>query len=90
MVVLVEHECGGKRGFGGTLFGQDKVSINSSAPGYRHRDTGALSAGGLDGYSWSSAVSGTVGVFLHFYTQYLNPSNAGLRAYGFQLRCLSE
>ncbi|WP_299458148.1 hypothetical protein [uncultured Rikenella sp.] len=45
---------------------------------------------GYYGYSWSSAVSGTYGVFLNFGTQYLNPSNASYRGHGLQLRCLSE
>ncbi|WP_297831855.1 hypothetical protein [uncultured Rikenella sp.] len=45
---------------------------------------------GRYGYSWSSAVSGTRGVFLNFNTQLLHPSNGGHRAHGFQLRCLSE
>ncbi|WP_294601230.1 hypothetical protein [uncultured Rikenella sp.] len=42
------------------------------------------------GYSWSSAVSGSNGVFLHFSTQGLNPSHVSHRGYGLQLRCLSE
>ncbi|WP_294600358.1 hypothetical protein [uncultured Rikenella sp.] len=45
---------------------------------------------GSDGQSWSSAVSGTLGVFLYFYTQGLDPSNAYGHASGRQLRCLSE
>ncbi|WP_300646443.1 hypothetical protein [uncultured Rikenella sp.] len=43
-----------------------------------------------DGFSWSSAVSRTDGVFLLFYTQYLYPSGANRRGHGYQLRCLSE
>ncbi|WP_294600449.1 hypothetical protein [uncultured Rikenella sp.] len=65
-----------------------------SAPGFR----GAGSNGRLgdlvsvcnDGFSWSSAVSRTDGVFLLFYTQYLYPSGANRRGHGYQLRCLSE
>ncbi|WP_300646620.1 hypothetical protein [uncultured Rikenella sp.] len=45
---------------------------------------------GLSGYSWSSAVSGTNGMHLGFNVGWLGPSSAGRRAYGFQLRCLSE
>ncbi|WP_294592535.1 hypothetical protein [uncultured Rikenella sp.] len=45
---------------------------------------------GLDGYSWSSAVSGTNGVFLYFDAQHFNPSHVGFHGHGFQLRCLSE
>ncbi|WP_294599797.1 hypothetical protein [uncultured Rikenella sp.] len=60
------------------------------APGYRHRDTGALVNVGRYGYSWSSAVSGNNGVFLNFGTQHLSTSYSDYRAHGFQLRCLSE
>ncbi|WP_300646449.1 hypothetical protein [uncultured Rikenella sp.] len=42
------------------------------------------------GYSWSSAVSGTYGVFLLFGTQALLPSNVYYRGHGLQLRCLSH
>ncbi|WP_298081259.1 hypothetical protein [uncultured Rikenella sp.] len=60
------------------------------APGYRSRDTGALSNVGSYGCSWASTVSGTGGMSLGFYVTWLYPSNAYYRAYGFQLRCLSE
>ncbi len=60
------------------------------APGYRSRDTGALYDVGTSGYSWASTVSGTNGVGLHFHVAWLNPSNTTYRAYGLQLRCLSE
>ncbi len=43
-----------------------------------------------NGYSQASAVSGTNGVFLDFGTQGLNSSRTNNRAFGFQLRCLSE
>ncbi|WP_304708326.1 hypothetical protein [uncultured Rikenella sp.] len=42
------------------------------------------------GYSWSSSVNGTNGMYLSFYTTWLNPSLAHNRSYSFQLRCLSE
>ncbi len=45
---------------------------------------------GYYGFNWSSAVSETNGVFLHFYTQGLTPGYSSYRAHGFQLRCLSE
>ena len=45
---------------------------------------------GHHGYSWSSAISSTSGVFLGFNTQYLNPSDVYYRGRGLQLRCLSE
>ncbi|WP_294600972.1 hypothetical protein [uncultured Rikenella sp.] len=64
------------------------------APGYRdagyYGRLGDLMSVGNDGYSWSSAVSGTYGVFLYFDAQYLNPSYVTFRSHGLQLRCLSE
>ena len=45
---------------------------------------------GYYGFSWSSATSGTGGLDLNFNSQHLYASNADSRAYGFQLRCLSE
>ncbi|WP_294601132.1 hypothetical protein [uncultured Rikenella sp.] len=47
-------------------------------------------AGGRNGYSWSSSVSGTHGMDLDFYAIALCPDYATNRAYGLQLRCLSE
>lgn len=58
--------------------------------GYRHRDTGVLTSVGERGYSWSSSVSGTNGLYLHFYATYLNPSSTTNRASGLQVRCLQE
>ncbi|WP_294596821.1 hypothetical protein [uncultured Rikenella sp.] len=64
------------------------------APGFRdagnHGRLGDLMNVGYGGYSWSSAVSGTGGVFLDFGTQNLYPSSVGNRGLGLQLRCLSE
>jgi len=60
------------------------------APGYRERANGGLGHVGNHGFSYSSSVSGSNGVYLNFYVTYLNPSNANSRAYGFPLRCLSE
>ncbi|WP_294600893.1 hypothetical protein [uncultured Rikenella sp.] len=45
---------------------------------------------GLLGFSWSSTVSGTNSMYLGFYVTWLHPSDANSRAYGLQLRCLSE
>ncbi|WP_297829373.1 hypothetical protein [uncultured Rikenella sp.] len=45
---------------------------------------------GNGGFSWSSATSGIGGLDLHFNSQYLHASPSDGRAYGFQLRCLSE
>ena len=64
------------------------------APGYRHRDTGALSYVGGEGSVWSSASYGSGdhyrGMYLHFNVTWLSPSNTAHRANGLQLRCLSE
>ena len=38
----------------------------------------------------ATAVSGTNGMHLSFNVTWLYPSGADSRAYGFQLRCLSE
>ncbi len=59
------------------------------APGYRERANGGLSNVGNNGFSYSSSVSGSNGVYLNFNVTNLNPSNANSRAYGLQLRCLS-
>ncbi|WP_300829057.1 hypothetical protein [uncultured Rikenella sp.] len=45
---------------------------------------------GNHGFSWSSTVSGTNGMYLNFFVTWLGPSSAYYRAYGFQLRCLSD
>ncbi|WP_297831468.1 hypothetical protein [uncultured Rikenella sp.] len=42
------------------------------------------------GYSWSSTASGTNGIYLYFCAAWIDSSFAYPRAYGFQLRCLSE
>ncbi len=60
------------------------------APGFRERANGALSIVGNRGYSWSSTVSSTGGMYLDFNVAWLDPSYANGRVYGFQLRCLSE
>ncbi len=60
------------------------------APGYRPRDTGALGNVGGGGYCRTSTVSGINGMNLNFYATWLRPNGADYRAYGFQLRCLSE
>ncbi len=60
------------------------------APGVRHRDTGEPMGVGNDGYSSSSSVNGTNGLYLGFFTQNLYSSRAYSCAHGIQLRCLSE
>ncbi|MCC8062675.1 MAG: hypothetical protein LIO68_05465 [Rikenellaceae bacterium] len=69
---------------GGTTSG----CCSGRVPGYRWYPDGALGGVGHNGYSWSSAVSGTNGVFLDFNSSWLNPSNANNRAHGLQVRCL--
>ena len=63
---------------------------SGTAPGYRSNPLGTLLYVGDAGYGWSSAVSRLNGMFLHLTAELLLPSNAGNRAHGFQLRCLSE
>ncbi len=60
------------------------------APGYRERANGTLSAVGYHGFSYSSSVSRSNGVYLYFNVATLNPGFAYYRAYALQLRCLSE
>ncbi|WP_300829349.1 hypothetical protein [uncultured Rikenella sp.] len=60
------------------------------APGFRSSNDGGLGNVGGDGTVWSSAVSGTNGWRLLFYTGAMSPSATYNRAGGFQLRCLSE
>ncbi|WP_294598889.1 hypothetical protein [uncultured Rikenella sp.] len=45
---------------------------------------------GSSGFSGSSATSGVYGLDLNFGSQDLNASSSDRRAFGFQLRCLSE
>ena len=61
------------------------ASRNKRAPGYRERGHG-----GSYGFSCSSSVSTTNGMYLDFRVTGLYPNLAGGRAYSFQLRCLSE
>lgn len=73
------------------LYNPSYLSLpNHPAPGYRERASGALGGVGNYGYSWSSTVSGTYGMYLWFYSAGLYPSNTGGRACGFQVRCLQE
>ncbi|WP_294601076.1 hypothetical protein [uncultured Rikenella sp.] len=71
----------------GTLW---ECGPTNPAPGYRGASEGALWYIGSSGYSWSSSVNGTNGVYLNSYTAGLNSSETNNRGYGFQLRCLSE
>ena len=60
------------------------------AGGYKENNQGEPEYVGHGGYSWSSSVSGTNGVYLYFSYAGLYPSSASNRAYGFQVRCLQE
>ena len=64
------------------------------APGFRDYGRGGVEGVaryiGNNGYSWSSAISETNGVFLDFHTLGLNPGYVNGRAHGLLLRCLSE
>ncbi|WP_304708213.1 hypothetical protein [uncultured Rikenella sp.] len=64
------------------------------APGFRDAGSngrlGDLMGIGNDGFSYSSSVEDSNRVCLYFYTQRLDASYLGYRAYGLQLRCLSE
>ncbi len=60
------------------------------APGYRGASSGSAVSVGSSGYIWSPATNDDNGVNLSIHTTGLSPSYANYRAYGFQLRCLSE
>ncbi len=67
------------------------------APGFRdsgYGELGVLHNVGHDGYSWSSSSVNSGDYYrdldLSFNTQGLNPNSVHYRAYGLQLRCLSE
>ncbi|WP_300828658.1 hypothetical protein [uncultured Rikenella sp.] len=60
------------------------------APGCRERSNGALGVVGSNGISWASTVSHTNGMNVNFSVMWLRSSTSDSRAYGFQLRCLSE
>ena len=57
-------------------------------PGLRHPYYGTLYNVGQNGYSYSSSVSGSNGLFLDFNNARVTPQNSNNRAYGFQVRCL--
>ncbi|WP_297628579.1 hypothetical protein [uncultured Rikenella sp.] len=63
------------------------------APGFRdagiNGGCGTLVSVGNNGFNYSASVSGNNGIGVHFGTKNLNII-ASDRAYGLQLRCLSE
>ncbi|WP_300726508.1 hypothetical protein [uncultured Rikenella sp.] len=67
-----------------------ECSYAAAAPGFRARDTGALNGVGNYGYSYASTPGGTNSLFMWFNAQHLDPCDTYYRAYGRQLRCLSE
>ncbi|WP_300601602.1 hypothetical protein [uncultured Rikenella sp.] len=62
----------------------------AAAPGFRSGSAGIPNSAGNEGYSLSTGVSNTYSQFLWFHTHGLDPGNTYSRAYGRQLRCLSE
>ena len=98
----VEGESYGKGDYKATNGRLYKVSTSGTgtplawypAPGFRDAGNfgrlGDLVYVGHHGFSYSSSVSGSNGVYLGFDVTWLGPSSASSRAYGFQLRCLSH
>jgi uncharacterized protein (TIGR02145 family) len=57
--------------------------------GYRDNGTGALTNVGINGYYWTSTVSGTSALYLRFISSGATMNN-NIRAYGFSVRCIKE
>ena len=64
------------------------AAIPGFSPGYRNANSGALNAVGNYGYSLSSSVSGTNGMWLEFRPTLVDPGFTNNRANGLQVRCL--
>ena len=60
------------------------------APGNRHANWGTMTGVGDIGFSQSATINDIRGFHLLIGINRLNPSYADPRAYGLQLRCLSE
>ncbi|WP_297627229.1 hypothetical protein [uncultured Rikenella sp.] len=60
------------------------------APGFRSHGDGTFYHTGNFCYQWSLSTNSIGSWILHFHSQLLNTSYVGRRAFGFQLRCLSE
>lgn len=69
---------------------QQGAAIPGHSPGYRNANTGALNAVGSNGYSLSSAVSGSNAVWLEFRPTLVDPGFTNNRANGLQVRCLQH
>ena len=69
-----------------------QYALTGAAPGFRRRDSGALSSLGNEGTVWSASTeaNGAEGWRLTFLTTSMNPQSAHSCAFGFLLRCLSE
>ncbi len=79
------------------LFGVEAFRVKAAiktpcgrAPGYRSNSTGTLYGIGEGGYSYSSSVNGSKGMYLGWDATWLLSNNANNRGHGLQLRCLSE
>ncbi len=68
----------------GVLFFRGGIAL-----GYRYSRSGEPGYVGF-GYSWASGVSDINGMSMGFGTTWLYLNHTVYRAYGFQLRCLSE
>ncbi|WP_300400169.1 hypothetical protein [uncultured Rikenella sp.] len=66
------------------------LGINGRAPGYRAHTSGGLWSVGSNGHSWATIVSESKSFHLSFNASILLPNSTNYRAYGLQLRCLSE
>ncbi|WP_304708132.1 hypothetical protein [uncultured Rikenella sp.] len=64
--------------------------LRRPAPGFRNFSSGVLTHTGNFGYSWSRTIFDIYARLLDFYAVYLTATSANYRAYGLQLRCLSE
>ncbi len=60
------------------------------ASGNRNSSAGALLNVGAVGYYWSSAVSGTSGIYLVFNNGNVDPGFSNYRANGFAVRCVQD
>ncbi len=63
---------------------------SGTAPGYRSYTLGVQSSVGNGGFCYSSSVKGGNGMYLNFDVTRLDSGSSNSRAYGLQLRCLSE
>ena len=79
--------CGGTSTCRETAFNS---SLKIPVAGYRSYSDGSLYDQGSGGFYWSSSVSGTNASYLYFYAAGVTPANAGTRASGLTVRCLTN